>query len=194
MAAPRFLNLIGGRIKQVVALIVSTGSGDGEKIVATDTNGKLHDSVMGAATSGASVVVKSLPDGTIDPSLMPAGIGANVVNIVASEALAANDLVNIWNDAGTPKVRKADATVEGKEADGYVKASVASSGTGAVYLGSRISGLSGKTPGARQYLAITAGQMTETAPNATGNVSQWVGTAVSATEVDFKKSEPVTVA
>lgn len=194
MAAPRFLNLVGGRITQLVALLVSTGSGDGEKIVATSANGKLDDSLMGAATSGAGVVVKSLPDGTLDPSLMPAGIGANVVNIVASEALAANDLINIWNDGGTPKVRKADATAVGKEADGYVKASVASAGTAAVYLGSRISGLTGKTPGARQYLHTTAGLMVETAPSASGNVSQWVGTAVSATEVDFKKSEPITVA
>lgn len=194
MAAPRFLNIVTGRIKQLVALVVSTGSADGEKIVATDTDGKLHDSVMGAATSGSSVIVKSLPDGTIDPSLMPAGIGANVVNIVASEALSANDLVNVWNDAGTAKIRKADATTEGKEADGYVKAAVALNATGAVYLGSRISGLSGRTPGARQYLSTTAGLMVETAPAATGNVVQWVGTAVSATEVDFKKANPITLA
>lgn len=194
MAAPRFLNIVSGRIKQLVALVVSTGSADGEKIVATDTTGKLHDSVMGAATSGSSVVVKSLPDGTLDPSLMPAGIGANVVNIVASEALSANDLVNVWNDAGTAKIRKTDATTEGKEADGYVKAAVALNATGAVYLGSRISGLTGRTPGARQYLHTTAGLMVETAPSASGNVVQWVGTAVSATEVDFKKSNPITVA
>lgn len=194
MAAPRFIILAAGRLRQAVALLVSTGASDGEKIVATSANGKLDDSLMGASTTGNSVVVKTLPDGTIDPSLMPAGIGANVVNITASEALAANDLVNIWNDAGTPKIRKADATVEGKEADGYVKASVALNAVGATYLGSRISGLTGKTPGARQYLSTTAGLMTETPLAGSGNVSQWVGTAVSATEVDFKKSEPVTIA
>lgn len=195
MAAPRFLNLISGRIKQVVALIVSTGASDGEKIVATDTTGKLHDSVMGAATTGTSVVVKTLPDGTLDPSIMPTGIGADVKILPASEALAAGDLVNIWTDSGTAKVRKADATAEGKEAVGFVKAAVALNGSASIYMEGRISGLTGLTAGTRMYLsASTPGQATATAPSTAGNVVQWIGDAVSTTEIDFEKANPVTVA
>lgn len=195
MAAPRFLNLISGRIKQVVALISSTGSADGEKIVATDTTGKLHDSVMGAATTGNSVVVKTLPDGTLDPSIMPTGTGADVKILPASEALAAGDLVNIWTDSGTAKVRKADATAEGKEAVGFVKAAVALNGSASIYLEGRISGFTGLVAGNRLYLsAATPGQAVAVPPSAAGNVVQWVGDAVSDTEIDFEKANPVTVA
>ena len=195
MAAPRFLALLAGRTRQVVAILTSAGAGDGEKIVATSANGKLDDSIMGAATSGNSIVVKTQVDGTLDPSIMPTGIGADVKNMPASEALAAGDAVNIWNDAGTAKARKADATAEGKEANGFVKAAVASAATAAVYFEGRISGLSGLTPGARMYLsAATPGAMTATPPAAAGNVVQWLGDAVSATEVDFEKSNPITIA
>ena len=195
MAAPRFLADIAGRVRMVVAIITSSGAGDGEKIVATNTSGKLDDSIMGAATSGNSVVVKTKVDGTLDPAIMPTGIGADVKNMPASEALAAGDLVNIWNDAGTAKARKADATAEGKEAHGFVKAAVASAATAAVYFEGRITGLTGLTPGARMYLsASTPGALTATPPASAGNVIQWAGDAVSATEVDFEKSNPITVA
>lgn len=195
MAAPRFLALIAGRTRQVVAILTSAGAGDGEKIVATNTNGKIDDSILGAATSGNSVVVKTQVDGTLDPAIMPTGIGADVKNMPASEALAAGDLVNIWNDAGTAKARKADAAAEGKEAHGFVKAAVASAATAAVYFEGRITGLSGLTPGARQYLsAANPGALTTAAPSAAGNVVQWVGDAVSATELDFEKSNPITIA
>ena len=195
MAAPRFLALIAGRTRQVIAILTSSGPADGEKIVATNADGVLDDSIMGAATSGNSVVVKTLPDGTLDPSTMPTGIGADVKNIVASEALAAGDLVNVWNDAGTVKVRKADATAEGKEAVGFVKAVAALNASAAVYFEGRISGLSGLTPGDRMFTsAATAGASTATPPSAAGNVVQYIGTAVSATEIDFERGEPITLA
>lgn len=195
MAAPRFLANIAGRVRMVAAILTSAGAGDAEKIVATNTNGKIDDTILGAATSGNSIVVKTQPDGTLDPAVMPTGIGADVKNMPASEALAAGDLVNIWNDTGTAKARKADATAEGKEVHGFVKAAVASAATAAVYFEGRITGLTGLTPGARQYLsAATPGALTATAPAAAGNVVQWVGDAVSATELDFEKSNPITVA
>lgn len=195
MAAPRFLANIAGRVRMVAAILTSAGAGDAEKIVATNTDGLLDDTLLNAATSGNSIVVKTQPDGTLDPAIMPTGIGADVKNMPASEALAAGDLVNIWNDAGTAKARKADATAEGKEVHGFVKAAVASAATAAVYFEGRITGLTGLTPGARQYLsAATPGALTATAPSAAGNVVQWVGDAVSATELDFEKANPITVA
>lgn len=195
MAAPRFLNLVSGRVRQFVALITSTGAADGEKLVATDTNGKLHDSVMGAAVSGNSVVVKTKADGTIDESILPTGIGADVKNLPASEALVAGDLVNVWDDAGTAKLRKADASVEGKEAHGFIKAGVATGATASMYMEGRIVGLSGLTPGARMFLsASAAGAATPTPPSAATNVVQCIGVAVSSSEIDFEKAEPITVA
>lgn len=195
MAAPRFLTNVLGRIRMVAAIMTSAGVADAEKIVATNASGVLDDTLINAATSGNSVVVKTKSDGTLDPSVMPTGIGADVKNMLASETLAANDLVNVWSDAGVEKARKADATAEGKEATGFVKEAVTSGAMAAVYFEGRISGLTGLTPGARQYLsASTPGVATATAPVGAGNVSQWVGDAVSATEIDFEKGDPITVA
>lgn len=195
MAAPRFITNIAGRMKMVAAIPTSAGAADKEKVVATNANGVLDDTLLNAATSGASVVVKTKPDGTLDESVMPTGIGADVKNVAASETLAANDLVNIWPDGGVEKARKADATAEGKEVHGFVKQGVTTGELAAVYFEGRMSGLTGMTPGARQYLsASTPGAATATAPSTAGNVVQWVGDAVSPTEIDFEKGEPITVA
>lgn len=194
MAAPRFLANILGRIKMVATIATSAGAADAEKVPSTNASGYLDPTLINAATTGNSKVLQTLPNGTIDPSVMPAGIGADVKIVVASEALAANDLVNIWNDAGTPKARKADATAEGKEAVGFVKASVASAGNASVYFESRISGLTGLTSGARMYLSTSPGLATATPPTTAGNVVQYIGDAVSPTEIDFEKSNTITVA
>jgi len=169
MAAQKFLALVAGRIKELTASVVSAGSADDGKLVALDAAGKL------------------------DASVLPAGIGVNTVAAVASETLSANDLVNLWNDTGTLKARKADATTEGKECHGFVKAGVSASATATIYTpGNLITGLSGLTPGARQYLATTAGARTETPPSATGNVLQMVGIAADATSLVFEPEEPIT--
>jgi hypothetical protein len=195
MAAPRFLALVSGRIKQALAITSSAGAGDAEKIVATAAGtGIIADSLMGAAETGNSKVLKTKSDGTIDASVLPAGIGADTVSVVTSENLAAGDLVNIYDVAGTATARKADATAEGKEVSGFVIAGTTSPAAATVYFGGKITGLSGKTPGARQYMSATPGALTETPPSTTGNVVQYVGLAYSATAVSFDRDEPITVA
>jgi hypothetical protein len=116
MAAPRFLSLILGRRKMVPTIATSAGAADAEKVPSTNGSGVLDPSLLNAATTGTQVVVMTGSDGLLNPAIMPVGIGADTSSIVASETLAAGDIVNIWNDSGTPKVRKADATSEGKEA------------------------------------------------------------------------------
>ncbi|MDQ3273741.1 MAG: hypothetical protein M3Q39_01595 [Actinomycetota bacterium] len=195
MAMPRYLANILGRDKMVPAISTSAGAADAEKIVATAvTTGILDDSLMGAATTGVSKVVKTLGTGLLDASIMPTGIGPDTVILASSENLAAGDLVNIWNNAAVPTARKADGTAEGKECVGFVLAATTSPANATVYLEGKLTGLSGMTPGARQYMSTTAGARTETAPNATGNVIQFVGIAISATIIDFEKAEPITVA
>lgn len=193
MAAPKILWYVAGRIKQLATIAASAGAGDADKIPATNASGVLAPSLLNAAETGNSKVLMTKSDGTIDSSVMPAGFGAATASIVASEALAANDLVNVWDDGGTPKVRKADATTEGKEAHGFVLAAVSSSASATVYFDDRITGLTSKTPGARQYLSTTPGLMVETAPSAAGNVVQCVGKAYSTTAVDFEPQEPITL-
>lgn len=165
MPAKRYLAFISGRRKEVAAIVTSTGAPNDGDLVALDAAGKL------------------------DASVLPAGVGVNTVAGTASEALSANDLVN-FHVGG---VRKADATTEGREAHGFVKAAVANAATATVYLpGDTITGLSGLTQGARYFLSATPGLTTATAPTTAGQVAQMVGIAISATALIFEPEEPIT--
>lgn len=201
MAAPRFINLIAGKLTQVIALISSSGAGDGEKIVATDTTGQLHATVMpgGApvATSAGAGDAGKLPKldagGKLDATMMPSGLGADQLSIQASENLTAGDIVNLWSNAGSLRVRKADATTAGKEAHGFVQSAITSGASGVVTFDGSISGLSGLTVGP-VYLSTTPGGVTGTVPSTAGNVVQQVGYATSATTLVFEMGTPVTLA
>lgn len=166
--AQKFLSVVSG-IKQLIeAIVTSAGEVDAGKIPALDASGR------------------------ISQTMMPVGIGPDTKNIVASEALAAGDLVNIWDNAGTPNVRKADASTSGKEAVGFVLAGVTSGAIATVYFEGTITGLTGLTAGTRYYLsATTPGQTTTTAPATTGQVVQYVGRAVSSTELSFEPDDSV---
>lgn len=195
MAAPRYQTLVTGVKRLIAAITTSAGAADAEKIVATNTTGRLDDSIMNAAETGASIVVKSKADGTLDPSLMPTGIGADTASIVASEALAAGDFVNVWSDVGVAKVRKADAAAEGKRAHGFVLSAFALNATALVYFEGRNTQLATLTIGATYYLsAATPGTVSTTAPATAGNVVQAVGSAYSATAINVELGEPVTLA
>ena len=171
MAAQRFLTLIAGRIRQMAAVVISTGAGNDGDIVALDAAGKL------------------------DPSVLPVGVGMNTVPATATEPLAAGDLVNLYNQAGSIAVRKADATTEGKECSGFVKAAVANGAVATVYTsGNVLSGLTGLTPGARQFLHKVSGLRVETPPSSAGNIVQMLGIASSATSMVFEPEEPITIA
>ena len=165
----KFLALIGGRIREIVATVTSAGAADDGKVVALGTDGRL------------------------DMSLMPVGLGADTKSIVASEALSAGDLVNVWLDISTFKVRKADATAAGKEAVGFVLAAVNQNSLAAVYFEGTITGLSGLIP-SRMYLSTTPGAVTVTPPSNTGNVVQYIGYGVSATELSFEATDGVILA
>ena len=151
---------------EVASTVVSTGVTEAGKIVGLDSNGRL------------------------DVSVMPVGIGADTNVIVASEALAAGDFVNVYDATGTPKVRKADATTAGKYANGFVLASVAQDGNATVYAEGTNNQVTGATAG-RVFLSTTAGGFTSTPPSASGNVTQSIGYAVSATAINFQAGEPV---
>ena len=169
MAAKKFLRLIGGVITEVFGVQTSAGAGNAGDIVALDDTGR------------------------IDNSMMPVGIGADTAVIAASESLGAGDWVNIWNDTGTAKVRKADATTAGKEVHGFVLAAVTSGNPATVYFEGTNTQVTGQTPGP-VYLQTTAGAGGTTVPSAAGNVVQQIGVAVSATAVNFERSAPVTLA
>lgn len=169
--ARTYLDTVLGRNRQVAATVTSAGVADADKIIATG------------------------PDGRIDASLLPIGVGADVAMIVASETLASGAFVNVFNDAGTAKVRNADATAAGKEADGFVIDGVASGASATVYFEGRNTSQTGLTIGARYYLsAATPGAATLTPPTGTGRVVQYLGRAYSATEIAFEGEDGVILA
>lgn len=145
------------------------------------------DSSSGAGNAGDLVALDSA--GKLNSNMMPSGIGADSATAEASETLAAGDLVNLWNDGGTVKARKADASSSGKEADGFVTGAVTSGNPAEVILDGTIPGLSGLTPGALYFLDTTAGGVSATAPSGLGNLVQQVGKAKSTTELIFEKGQ-----
>ena len=163
------MTLVAGVRALVAAIQSSAGAGDAGKIPALDAAGKL------------------------DTTMMPTGVGAETKSLATSESLAAGDLVNIYDATGTSTARKADATTAGKEAHGFVLAGSTSPGPATVYLAGINTQCTGLTAGP-QALAITAGKCVSiaSAPASAGNVNQFVGVALSATELDFVPGEPVT--
>lgn len=165
------LNTTTGGFDEVSLLDTSAGAGDAGKGVALDSAGKLA------------------------LNMMPTGVGPELQNIVSSENLVAGDFVNIWDNAGTPNVRKADATDNTKRAHGFVKAGVTSPAAIDVYFDGANDQLSALTGGARMFLsAATAGAATATPPASTGNLIQYLGSALSATTVAFRPTDGTTVA
>ena len=165
--AQKFVVLDGDKMKTKEASITSAGAGDSGKIVALNA------------------------DGEIDPTMLP---GAEATTFTADEALTATNFVNIYDaGGGTMKVRKADATTDGKPANGYVKANVSDEAAATVYWGNVLNGFTGLTPAAKYFLdAATPGAITDTPPTATGSVWQYLGKAISDTALLVEIGEPIT--
>ena len=125
--------------------------------------------------------------------MMPVGFGDDVALIQASENLASGEWVNVWNDAGSFRVRKADGTTEGKETHGFVLENVTSGQNARVFFEGTNNQVTGQTPG-RVFLSTTPGDGTSTAPSGSGNVVQIIGFATSATSVNFQYNQPIVLA
>jgi hypothetical protein len=196
-SSKKFLKNSAGVLTEEAALATSAGAADANRLPALNASGVLDTTIVNSTTSSTGApssgkVVALDGSGRIDATMMPVGIGADTAAVTASEALSAGDLVNVWNSSGA-KVRKADATTAGKEAHGFVLAAVASGAQANVYFEGTNTAVSGATPGV-VYLNTTAGGFTSTAPSASGNVSQCIGFAVSATAINFQFNYPIVLA
>jgi len=168
--ADKYIKNNSGQLAEVEATVTSAGAGNAGDIVALDGSGKL------------------------DTTVLPTGIGATTKLAATTENLSAGDLVNLYNDSGTIKARKADAS-NGRRAHGFVLSSVTSPNNATVYLDGTITGLTGLTPGSAYYLSgSSAGAATATAPSTSGYISQEIGIALSATEINFEEQQPITLA
>lgn len=191
----KFIKNNAGALTEEAALTTSAGAADADKIPALNANGVLDDSIINASvTSSANKIPKLDGAGKLDQSVMPTGIGADTAVITASEALAAGDLVNIYNNAGTANVRKADGSTAGKEAHGFVLSAVSSSAAATVYFEGTNNQCTGLTPGNQFLSASTAGKSAASAPTGAGKTVQSVGFATSATTLNFQSGTPIVLA
>lgn len=171
MAVQGFLARVAGKTKQIIATVTSTGAADAGKIIALDSGGKL------------------------DMSLLPGGIGVNVVTALATELIAPGKFVELYDDTGVLKMRLADNS-NGRAAWGYVKESVSASASGSVYrLNTVNANMSGLTPGGDYWLGSAGGVIsTPLSPETdVGKLDQYLGRALSATELVTVEYEPVTL-
>jgi hypothetical protein len=107
--------------------------------------------------------------------------------ITASEALTANDLVNIFDDAGTLKIRQADAAT-GKPAHGFVTANVAQDADATVYY----KGVIPMVANEGSYFTGDAGALTQAPTYDVGDMVQYAGYG-SPDGVYFEPDEDATV-
>lgn len=221
-SSKKFIKNVSGALTEEAGLTTSAGAGDADRFPALNASGILDDTIINAsatvsanktaklnasgilapalvnavnASAGAGDAAKIVQldgSGKIDMTMMPVGVGADSTTLTTSEAISSGDFVNIWNSSGA-KVRKADASVAGKEAHGFVLVGVGSGSTATVYFEGTNTAVTGQTPGA-VFLATTAGTATATAPSASGNVVQRIGFAISATSINFQSQPPVTLA
>lgn len=198
-SSKKFIKNNAGTLTEEAAVLDSAGAGDANKVPALNASGVLDSTIVNSKTSSAGAgdsgkLVALDGSGKIDSTMMPTGIGADTASIVASEALAAGDLVNIYDNAGTANCRKADASTAGKHAMGFVLAAVSSSASATVYFEGTNTQVTGLTPGVQFLSAASAGLSTVTAPTGTGKVVQRVGFATSATALNFQAGEPIVLA
>lgn len=197
MPGDKYLKNNGGTAQEVFSNQSSAGVADAGKIPSLNAAGILDATLINSKATSAGVgdagkVVALDGTGRIDSTMMPTGIGADTASITTSEALVAGDWVNIFNSTGG-KARKADATVIGKHAMGFVLAAVASAAQAIVYFEGTNNQVTGQTPG-DVFLQTIAGTGGPAAPTGSGNVQQCVGFATSATSVNFQSTRPIILA
>jgi len=159
-----------GRIKEKEATTTSSGTTDAGKIVALSSDGKL------------------------DSSLLPAGMEGNTISLPAYEDLSAGDFVNIFDDSGTAKVRKADAS-SNKPAHGYVLSSATAGNNVTVHFDGHNTQLTGLTPGTYYFLSdTTPGGVTDTPPSTSGYIAQRLGVAINSSTLDVEIEDPIELA
>lgn len=132
-------------------------------------------------TDPENPVISASGSGGVDPESLP-----------AAEALVAGGYVNLFNDGGTLKARKAGGS--GKyPAHGFVKADFSAAATASVYpLAMANDALSGLTNGTTYFLSTsTPGAVQAAAPNSSGVLRQELGVAISATKITHANSLPV---
>jgi hypothetical protein len=170
MTTNKFLTVVNGTPTLTQAVTTSAGVADANKIPSLDANG------------------------TLSPTVLPTGVELQTVLLPTSESLATGDFVSIFDDSGTVKARKADAS-NNRPAIGYVLEGVNAPANATVYLSGRNTAVTGATVGPVFLSATVAGGFSSTAPATPGAnvILQRLGNAISATSIVFENDPPITL-
>ena len=169
--ADKYIQQVAGALSEKEGLVTSAGAADTGKIPALGADGKLSSTMLPATA-----------------------VDTLTITVEDAAGLAAGDLVNIFDNAATPKVRRADAS-NGRAAHGYVVTAYADAASAIVHKEGTNDQLSTQTAGTVLYLSgTTPGAATATAPSTATHIVQRVGLAISATEMDWEPSLPITLA
>ena len=171
--AKKYLGLgSSGKILYIESINSSAGSGDADKIVSTDSSGRLGN------------------------SLLPSGAGQASQMFVATEAIEANKMINIYfgvhESTGKNLCRKADNS-NNRPIHGYVKEAYAENASAEVFFDGVINFGATFTPGNKGFLGIDGSVLTTSLDpdTTTGKTFQVAGTFVDDDAMLFDPGEPI---
>lgn len=154
------------------------------KLIKKNVDGTQQEYLGADASNGApdaGEFVKLNAAGKLDETMMPDGVGADQLSMVASEAVTAGDYLYI---TASGEVAKADASIIAKKAVCFATESVAAMSPVKVKFDDTNTFVAGLTPGVVYFLSdATAGDVTDTAPTTAGSIVQQVGVALNATTI-----------
>jgi len=162
----------GGKIISVYEL------NDGKWVRLDFTGSTQYDANAADLTSGYLS-----PDRIADDSLPPVKIKGTPMRV--SDAVAAGNFVNVWDNGGLFFIRPAQADVEGKEAHGFVRSAGAAGAVVTMWSSGYNEFVSGMVPGSVFLSSTVAGRATKAVPQNAGNVVQQLGTAVNDTTIHY---------
>lgn len=146
-----------------------------------------------AGGANAGDIIAADDNGYIALSWLPPSIGTDTAVIQASETIGANKFVNVHDVGGAFRVRLADASTPGKQADGFCTAGAASAANATIAFQGLNVGLSSVTPGELWLSSSTPGGFQTSAPTAAGTIQQKIGVGVAANSIFFQKGRPTKV-
>lgn len=143
--------------------------------------------VVSTGATDAGRIPQANAQGYLDTTWLPPGIGDDARIIEAGENLGAGAFVNVYDDAGTTKVRNADANSPGKGAQGFVREAFTSGQQAKVFFEGTNDQLTGLTGGVTYFLSDTIpGGVVSTPVTGAGKLHQIIGRSVSATAINFE--------
>lgn len=151
-------------------------------IVWTPSQGGNFYFLFSVENGGMQTKVVSYKVNVTITTVTPPGVG-----VIASSPLTAGMLINIWDDAGTPKIRPARADSPTTHAVGFVSENVITGATTIPHFFGTNTGIVALTPGSRYFLSHTvAGGVSEFGPpGGMGYIWQPVGFANSAGQLEL---------